>query len=328
MNFFSYYGLFLAKTMTIVIAILFILTLIIYAKSRKRKKSDTLQIIQLNKEYQKIKESLLLSKLEIYEKKIFLKKIKKETKKNKKILQKTPKPTLYVLDFRGGINAEEVESLRKEISAILSVFQKNDQVLLRLESSGGVVHGYGLAASQLQRLRDNKLHLIITVDKIAASGGYLMACVANNLIAAPFAIIGSIGVVAQIPNFHRFLKRNNIDIELHTAGEYKRTLTMFGENTDSNRKKFVENLEQTHQLFKNFVYKMRPQLNMEEVATGEYWFGKQAFEKGLVDSLKTSDDVILSKLSDFNIIKIRYFKRKRMIDRFIYNIEKCYKYFI
>lgn len=190
------------------------------------------------------------------------------------------------------------------------------QVILRLESPGGVVHGYGLAASQLQRLRDKQIPLTVAVDKVAASGGYMMACVANKIVAAPFAILGSIGVVAQIPNLHRFLKNKDIDIELHTAGQYKRTLTMLGENTDEGRRKFREDLNETHQLFKDFVHEMRPSLDIEAVATGEHWYGVQALEKGLVDLVETSDELLLGLIDHHDVIGVRYQQRKKMLDRF------------
>ncbi|EOC1242753.1 protease SohB, partial [Cronobacter sakazakii] len=186
----------------------------------------------------------------------------------------------------------------------------------RLESPGGVVHGYGLAASQLQRLRERQIPLTIAVDKVAASGGYMMACVANNIVAAPFAIIGSIGVVAQIPNFNRLLKRNDIDIELHTAGQYKRTLTLLGENTEEGREKFREDLNETHHLFKEFVHNMRPSLDIDAVATGEHWYGVQAKEKGLVDEISTSDDLIIARMAEREVVSLRYMQRKRLMDRF------------
>ncbi|EIX6195821.1 protease SohB, partial [Cronobacter sakazakii] len=185
-----------------------------------------------------------------------------------------------------------------------------------LESPGGVVHGYGLAASQLQRLRERQIPLTIAVDKVAASGGYMMACVANNIVAAPFAIIGSIGVVAQIPNFNRLLKRNDIDIELHTAGQYKRTLTLLGENTEEGREKFREDLNETHHLFKEFVHSMRPSLDIDAVATGEHWYGVQAKEKGLVDEISTSDDLIIARMAEREVVSLRYMQRKRLMDRF------------
>ena len=107
-----------------------------------------------------------------------------------------------------------------------------------------------------------------TFDKVAASGGYMMACIGDRILSAPFAVLGSIGVVAQIPNLHRLLKKHDVDYEVLTAGEYKRTLTVFGENTDKGRQKFQEDLELTHVLFKDFVSRYRPQLDIDQVLGG------------------------------------------------------------
>ena len=226
------------------------------------------------------------------------------------------KPRVWVIDFKGSMDAHEVSSLREEITAVLTVATPQDQVVVRLESPGGVVHGYGLAASQLQRIRDKQIPLTVAVDKVAASGGYMMACVADKIVAAPFAILGSIGVVAQIPNLNRFLKNKDIDVELHTAGQYKRTLTLLGENTEEGRQKFREELNETHHLFKDFVKEMRPSLDIEQVATGEHWYGTQAQEKGLVDEVGTSDELLLGLMENREVISVRYTQRKKMMDRF------------
>lgn len=222
----------------------------------------------------------------------------------------TSRPRLFVLDFEGDIHASQVEQLREEISAILPVAREADEVLVRLESGGGAVHGYGLAASQLVRLTDAGIRLTVAVDRVAASGGYMMACVADQIIAAPFAIIGSIGVVAQLPNFHRLLKKNDIDFEMHTAGEYKRTLTLFGENTDKAREKFQADIDDVHVMFKDFVSTSRPAVLIDEVSTGEYWFGQRALEKNLVDQLCTSDTFLLQRLESTDLIEVR-FRAKR-----------------
>lgn len=223
--------------------------------------------------------------------------LSKEAKLRKKNNQK-----IYVLDFKGDTAASAVESLREEITLILATAKAGrDRVVVRLESPGGMVHGYGLAAAQLVRLRDAGFNLIICVDKVAASGGYMMACIANEIVSAPFAVVGSIGVVAQVPNFNRLLKDKHIDFELYTAGEFKRTVTMFGENTAEGKAKFEEELQQTHELFKHFVEKYRPQLNVEKVATGEHWYGKDALELNLVDKLQTSDEYLLGLLGQHDV---------------------------
>jgi serine protease SohB len=173
-----------------------------------------------------------------------------------------------------------------------------------------MVHSYGLASSQLKRITDANVQLTVAVDKVAASGGYMMACVADKILAAPFAVLGSIGVLAQLPNFHRLLKKNDIDFELLTAGEYKRTLTMFGENTEKGREKFVEELEQTHVLFKQFVGANRPDLDIDKVATGEVWYGQKAIEIGLIDELQTSDAYIQDKLKEADVYEIKFVHKK------------------
>ncbi|WP_269913452.1 protease SohB [Acinetobacter sp. HY1485] len=215
------------------------------------------------------------------------------------------KDRIYVLDFKGDVQASAVANFREEITLLIATAKAGqDRVVIRLESPGGMVHGYGLAAAQIIRLRDAGFHVTICVDKVAASGGYMMACIANEIIAAPFAILGSIGVVAQVPNFNRLLKEHNVDYELYTAGEYKRTVTMFGENTPEGKAKFEEELQQTHKLFKHFVEKYRGQLDVEKVATGEHWYGEDAATLNLVDKLKTSDEVILDLIDHHDVYLI------------------------
>ncbi|MRT11040.1 protease SohB [Enterobacteriaceae bacterium RIT711] len=325
MDLIANYGLFLAKIVTVVAAIGILVTIIVNVAGRKRHQRGELRLTNLSEQYQEMQEEMQVARLDGHQQKLWHKTQKKKHKleaKQAKARAKrgetviSDKPTLYVLDFKGSMDAHEVTSLREEITAVLAVVKPEDEVLLRLESPGGVVHGYGLAASQLQRLRDSKVRLTVAVDKVAASGGYMMACVADKIVAAPFSIIGSIGVVAQVPNFHRLLKRNDIDVELHTAGQYKRTLTLFGENTEQGREKFREDLNETHQLFKEFVHDMRPSLDIDSVATGEHWYGTQALEKGLVDAVSTSDDLLINLMKDREVINVHYTRRKKMMDRF------------
>ena len=210
-----------------------------------------------------------------------------------------------MLDFHGDIKATEVQQLREEISTLLTVAKPEDEVIVRLESSGGMVHAYGLAAAQLARIKEAGLNLTVCIDKVAASGGYMMACVADKILAAPFAVVGSIGVVAQVPNFHDLLQKHDIDVEVFTAGKYKRTVTIFGENTEEDKQKFQQELEETHKLFKDFVRKYRPSLDVEQVATGEHWYGEDAITRNLVDALQTSDSYILEKMTDSELYAIQ-----------------------
>lgn len=321
MEFLYEYGLFFAKTATGVVAIAIVLALIASSAmaGKSKSKKGELKLTSLSEKYREVKEALeeeLLTKEELKQHK---KQLKKQQKADKKAAKKDDKPTkgrLFVVDFKGSVDAHEVEALREEISAVLAVADKTqDEVLLKLESGGGVVHGYGLAASQLNRLREAEIPLTACVDKVAASGGYMMACVANKVVAAPFSIIGSIGVIAQIPNFHRLLKKHDVDFEQITAGEYKRTLTMFGENTDKGRDKFKDEIEQVHELFKQFVTQFRPELDVAKVATGEHWFGTKAQELGLVDELITSDDYLMAHIDDKDIYQVQYVTRKKFADK-------------
>jgi len=229
--------------------------------------------------------------------------------------QSDDRSRVFVLDFNGDIRASEVDLLREEISAVLSFAGDSDEIVLRLDSAGGMVHTYGLAASQLERIKSANIKLTICVDEVAASGGYMMACLADKLIAAPFAILGSIGVVAQLPNFHRVLKKHGVDYETFTAGEYKRTVTMFGENTEKGKDKFVEEIQDTHLLFKEFVAQARPNIDIDKVATGEVWFGKRAIEHKLVDELNTSDDHLMKLCATADVFQVRFELKKSFGER-------------
>ncbi len=300
MGFLADYGLFALKAFTIVIALLLLIAGVL---SVGRHPKPKLTITSLNKESDEIKQQMHHD--------VFGKKLKKN-KKSKEL-----KPALFVLDFIGDIKATQVDQLRDEVSAILSIATPADEIVVRVESPGGSVNGYGLAASQLQRIRDQQIPLTICIDKIAASGGYLMACIGNHIIAAPFAIIGSIGVVAQLPNFHRLLKKNNIDVELLTAGEYKRTLTLFAENTDKGRKKFQEDLERIHLSFKNYVLANRLQLDIDQVSTGEHWLAKDALDLRLIDALQTSDEYLSNKMATFNMFKITILPKQTLVAKLL-----------
>ncbi|MCG9757076.1 protease SohB [Shewanella insulae] len=319
MEFLYEYGLFLAKAVTIVVAIVAVVVLVLASAVKQKADKGELKLTNVSEELKDLKHDLkeeLLSKKQF---KAYEKSLKAEAKAKEKAEkadgEAAPMPRVFVIDFKGSIDAHEVASLREEISAILAIAEQGDEVVVNVESGGGMVHGYGLAASQLDRLRSAEIPLTICVDKVAASGGYMMACVANTIYAAPFAIVGSIGVVAQIPNFNRLLKKHDIDYEQHTAGDFKRTLTLFGENTEEGRQKFQEELEETHVLFKAFISKYRPTLDIAKVATGEHWYGQQALDLGLVDGLSTSDDVVMKLAEEKTVIKVRYQLKKKIADK-------------
>lgn len=327
MDFMNEYGLFLAQAVTIVAAVGAIVVLIASLGMRQRGEGGGhIEVQHLNERYRDLRDDLREATLDPAVRKETFKAERKSEKKTAKEKSKAAKarlkegeppadpaeakPRLYVLDFIGDMRASAVDQLREEVSVLLGELSADDEVLLRLESPGGIVHGYGLAASQLQRIRNKGNKLTVAVDKVAASGGYMMACVAHRIVAAPFAIMGSIGVIAQVPNFHRLLKKNEIDFEMFTAGDFKRTVTMFGENTDKGRRKFRDELEDTHALFKEFVKTNRECVDIDAVATGEVWFGQRAMEVKLVDELQTSDDLIQEHLETHGVYSLRYVPKK------------------
>jgi serine protease SohB len=315
-DFLFQYGLFFAKAATWVAAIVVVAAVLANLLHHLRAQAgDHLEVKNLNHRFRELADSVKHALLTPQQWKQELKAHKAEDKARAKA-PPADRPRVFVLDFHGDLQASATASLRDEISALLQVARAGDEVVLRLESEGGVVHGYGLAASQLRRVRDAGVKLTVAVDKVAASGGYLMACVADRILAAPFAVVGSIGVVGQLPNFNRLLKKHEIDYELHTAGEHKRTLTVFGENTEAGREKFREMLEDAHALFKSFIQQHRPQVEIAQVATGDHWFGARALALKLVDELKTSDDYLLERSKACDLYELRYKRHKGFLERF------------
>ncbi len=315
-------SLFLLKTVIIVVGIGAVLISLVQAiMSGRRRHKSGIEVEKLNERYRSFRQKMqnrLLSKKDF-------KALAKVEKKNLKSEKSTPRADrLFVLEFDGDIRAAATADLREEITAIISVAKTGDEVVVKLESGGGLVTAYGLAASQLARLRSAGVKLTICVDKIAASGGYMMACVADQILAAPFAVIGSIGVIAQVPNFNRVLKKHDIDYREITAGEFKRTVTVFGEITETGLRKFQSQIEETHDLFKDFVSKNRPKMDIEKVATGEYWYGTQALGLGLIDQIRTSDDYIVSHYQNADVFTVRHHGRRRLADRVSESLTKAF----
>ena len=327
MEFLFEYGLFFAKVATLLVAFVVVVSVVVGA-SQKNKYGEGrghLEITPLNQQFEDLKDTMLIATTDESLQKAEEKKLTKAKKKLLSEQKKTAKNVsesdvkkrskVYVLNFDGNISASAVGHLREEITAVLTQATPNDEVLLKLESAGGMVHSYGLASSQLDRLRKKNVPLTVCVDKVAASGGYMMACVADKILAAPFAIIGSIGVVAQMPNFNKVLKKHDVEFELLTAGEHKRTLTMFGENTEKGREKFIEELEETHQLFKEYVSTRRPQIDIDKIATGEIWYGSRAKDIKLIDDVQTSDEYLVSRIEDADVFEVAYVFKKKLHQR-------------
>lgn len=303
----------------ILVALFAFCSFISYTKGKSKGKLD---ICKLNDKYDDYYCALAQAIKKKNEFKLQLK--QQKTEKRTQLELKETKKRIFVLNFHGDIRASRLVALCEEITALLTIANKDDEVLVRLESGGGMVHSYGLAASQLQRIKDANVRLVVAIDKIAASGGYLMACVADHIIAAPFAAVGSIGVLAQVPNFHRFLQKKSIDFEQITAGEYKRTLTLFGENTEKGRKKVQQEVEETHTLFKSFIKEHRKMIDIERVATGEYWLASQAIHLRLVDELKTSDDYLLTASQQHVLFEIQYKLKRSLGKRLSQSVSQIY----
>ena len=341
LDFLYEYGLFLAKVVTFCVAAIVVIGFLVMAGQNRRQlsKSGHIEVRNLNEEFEDMTDTLdhaMMDKFQFKQlrksqekaDKLQTKQDKADAKKQAKQIKAegssvtsedevpAAKKRTFVLDFDGDVKASAVEFLRHEISAIISVAKVTDEIIMRLDSSGGMVHTYGLAASQLGRINTANIPLTICVDQIAASGGYMMACMANHITAAPFALVGSIGVVAEVPNVHRLLKKHSIDVEVLTAGEHKRSLTVIGENTRKGRDKFVEDLQQTHGLFKSWVKQQRPHLDIDKVANGDVWYGQQAIDMGLVDAVGTSDEVLQEAVKQSDVLLIEYVAKKTIGEKF------------
>ena len=318
-DFFFNYGLFLVKVLTIVVAIVIIIG--VAASAGRKAHQEGLEVEDLNKKYKALASALRKAVLKKDEQK---KEAKAEKKREKAAAKESSdRPRSFVINFKGDLKASALPALREEVSAVLEVATGMDEIIVCLENHGGVVHEHGLAASQLARIRDKGIPLVVCVDKVAASGGYLMACVATRIYAAPFAILGSIGVLAQLPNFNRFLDSHGVDFEQVTAGKYKRTVTMFGENTDEDRAKLKEELEDVHALFKAAVSEYRPDLDLDKVATGEHWYGPRALEMGLVDEIKTSDELLSERAADRDLYALSYHIKQPLQKRLMANFDSA-----
>ena len=318
-QFLAEYGLFLLKVITIVAGV--VVVIVVAASVGRKVSHEGLEVDNLNKNYELLAATLRDAILSKDERKKAAKAKKKQDKAAAK--EESTRPRSFVIDFKGDLRASAVASLREEVNAVLEVAIDGDEVIVRLENHGGVVHEHGLASSQLARIRDRGMPLIICVDKVAASGGYLMACVATKIYAAPFAILGSIGVLAQIPNFNRMLDSHGIDFEQITAGKYQRTVTMFGENTDEDRAKLKEELEDVHALFKAAIAHYRPELDLDTVATGEHWYGTRALSLGLVDELRTSDEVLSDRVAERDLYSLSYKIKQPLQKRLLASIDSA-----
>ena len=308
------YLIFLAKAVTVIAALVVI---IIAASARRthRPSEGRIQVVRINDRLRSLRSAVQHAVTPAARRRKLTREENREQKREQK--KESDRSRVFVVNFKGDFMASQLDCLTNEITAILTSAEEGDEVVVRIESTGGVVHAYGLAASQLSRVKEKGIRLVAAIDKVAASGGYMMASVADRIVTAPFAIVGSIGVVAQLPNIHRFLKKHDVDVEMLTAGEYKRTLTVLGQNTDSGRAKLQEEIEDVHALFKSFVGDHRPDVDLEAVGTGEAWYGQRAIERKLVDQLCTSDEYLVAACDDKDVFEVRWIVPEKPIDRIV-----------
>jgi len=285
-------------------------------------KDEEIKVRSLNERYDDMRDAMNAELLDRKQRKALVKARKKEAKAAAKARRnQEPGKRIYVLAFKGDMRASAVKRLGHEIDAVLTVARPGtDEVVLRLQSPGGTVTGYGLAAAEILRLRERKIKVTASVDQVAASGGYMMAVAADHIVAAPFAVVGSIGVVAPVPNLHRLLQKNEIDFEEMTAGEFKRSVSVLGEITPAGREHFRGKLEDTHGAFKHFVQQCRPNVDIDRVANGDHWLASEALALGLVDELSTGDEYLFRARDGARLYEVSTAARKTLVQQLLSGI--------
>jgi serine protease SohB len=308
---------FLVKALIIVAAVGGLAVLIARLARSGEPKDQEIKVRPLDERYDDMRDAMDGALLDRKERKALAKRHKKEAKADARARRgHEPGKRVYVLSFKGDMRASAVKRLGAEIDAVLIAARPaTDEAVIRIESPGGTVTGYGLAAAEILRLRERKIKVTASVDQVAASGGYMMACAADRIVAAPFAVVGSIGVVAPAPNLHRLLKKNDIDYEEMTAGEFKRTVSVLGEITPAGREHFREKLDTTHDAFKAHVAACRPNLDIARVANGDYWLAREAMALGLVDEILTGDELLFRARDGARLYEVSTEARKNLLER-------------
>ena len=312
---------FLVKALIIVAALggLAILVARLARAGEGRDRDDEIKVKSLNERYDDMRDAVNEALLDRKELKALAKAKKKEAKTAAKVRRgRTPGKRVYVIAFKGDIRATAVKRLGSEIDAVLiGARPGTDEAVIRIESPGGTVTGYGLAAAEILRLREHKIKVTASVDQVAASGGYMMACAAERIVAAPFAVVGSIGVVAPVPNLHRLLQKNEIDFEEMTSGEFKRTVSVLGEITPAGREHFRGKLDATHEAFKAHVAQCRPNVDITRVANGDYWLAREGLALGLVDEIMTGDELLFRARDSARLYEVSTEARKTLLQQLL-----------
>jgi serine protease SohB len=310
---------FVIKALIIVAAIAALAILIARLARSGEAKEKEIKVKSLNERYDDMRDTMDGALLDKKERKALARTRKKEAKASAKTRRgQEPGKRIYVLSFKGDLRASAVKRLGAEIDAVLIAARpQTDEAVIRIESPGGTVTGYGLAAAEILRLREHNIKVTASVDQVAASGGYMMACAADRIVAAPFAVVGSIGVVAPVPNLHRLLQKNEIDFEEMTSGEFKRTVSVLGEITPAGREHFRGKLEDTHEAFKSHVARCRPNADMAKVANGDHWLAREALALGLVDELATGDELLFRARDSARLYEVSTEARKNLLQQLL-----------
>ncbi|WP_343192796.1 S49 family peptidase [Buchnera aphidicola (Taiwanaphis decaspermi)] len=312
MEFIYSYILFIIKTLSVLFFLhLFSKIIIIYIlKKNDIYLNNTLKVELLNNHYKKLKNDLSFFQ-------------KKKIINQKNVYNK--KSNLYILDYNDKIKKNKIKKLREEISSIILVAKKNDEVLLRLENTSDIVYEYGLVIAQLQRLRKKGIKLIISIDKIVSNGGYIIACVADHISASPFSIIGPINIVVNIPNIDKYTQTSNLNNQLNDCNTFTK-LTLIKNNTKIYVNKIFNKLDIKKYIRNSFIKDMRPSLNLNKIFNQNYWIGENAINEKLIDSINTSDDILFSKKDTHNLLKIKYVYKSNIVEKYIVTLNKYFKF--
>ncbi len=230
-----------------------------------------------------------------------------------------PPPRLAVLRFQGlrDLNASGDQRLSEAIDEVLVNRDHFEEAVVIIDSPGGTTHGYGHAYALLERLSASGLKVTACIDRIGASGGYLMALPADRILAGPFAIVGSVGVVAGIPNVKRLLEEKGVSYRLFVAGDKKRVVHFADDDGPEVREYMDEKLAGIHTQFLQAVEKHRgDRVKLDEVRSGDHWSAEESVEKGLglVDELQTSAEYLLERNREVALVMIE--RRVDITERF------------
>lgn len=201
------------------------------------------------------------------------------------------------------INITAVEdALRRAFTA-----DRAEAVALMINSPGGSATQSALVADRIRGLAaEHDVPVLAFCEDVAASGGYWLACAADEIYAHPTSLVGSIGVVSGGFGLTGLIERHGIERRLHTAGENKARLDPFQPEKAEDVEWLLGMQGELHELFIEWVRARRGDALREssDLFTGEVWTGRRAKELGLVDDLGTARDVLARRFPDAEPVTI------------------------